>query len=643
MIIESIELMNWGPYIGSNKLILSNTIYGVIGEHESDKGRSNWLGKTWFLSAIRYVLYGTKPDHVINEDMCITRGEKEMGIILELDEGMVISRSRKRGKSSQLTVVAVDGSESRQQTAQDIIDKYIGMNQGDFIASCFIGQKQISKLILDRPADRTKVVNNWFNLEPLQKSFEIQKEDLGKLLDNAQSLEIRKQVILGQYDDLDQQVIMKRIKGIDSQIKSCDVKIKAINDELDTLDEWIEHDVKAKEYDKIVEEGKLLAAEIKEYNFDASKSKKLKARRDEIYIKYQKARSEYVTLQGLQSGEDEFDGVCPVMQKECPAISEVNDLVRHAIDEVGVAEIKADELQATYEKVNSRLNKYDKFKSKRDRMDMLRQRVIELSDSHVYIRDHGRPDDSSKLVDEREAHVVKQHTLRSDKGSLEQKLGDHRKHKTELDDITKKLDKLNKQIAIAHEALAVFGRNGVQKTIAEGALKEIESDANLSLINAGIDLSITVTWSRIGQGLATHCESCGFSFPASRKIKECSVCHTTRGPKIVHELDIIPSDRSGAADDIAGLEFQLSAARWLRTDRGSDWSVVFIDEPFGALDKTNSRLLSNYIHSMIRNQYSFNQGFIVAHDTEITSSLPSIIKVIGSDKGSRLEVINGTK
>jgi hypothetical protein len=64
MIIRTIVIENWGPYRGYHTLDLSNKVYGVTGKHESDEGRSNWLGKTWFLSAIRFALNGAKPDNV---------------------------------------------------------------------------------------------------------------------------------------------------------------------------------------------------------------------------------------------------------------------------------------------------------------------------------------------------------------------------------------------------------------------------------------------------------------------------------------------------------------------------------------------------------------------------------------------------
>jgi DNA repair exonuclease SbcCD ATPase subunit len=636
MIIQTIVLENWGPYRGYHALDLSNKVYGIIGKHESDEGRSNWLGKTWFLSAIRFALYGTKPDNVLTEDDYITIDESKTLVSINLDDGFHIMRSRKRGSSTQLEVV-VDKEKSRQTEAQKIIDKHIGMNQADFGASCFVGQKQISKLILVRPAERTKIVNNWFDLEKLQKAESIAKDRLNDLLSDIADHEKTKQSLTDRLPEIDRASVEKEMKQTDRELNLAQKKLDRLNKKLDNMDEWLRHDTRYDQYMNIEEKG-LRLTKLNE-KFDMKKYNKIKKEEKELYIDYRDALSKYTYLESLQSGKEEFDGVCPITCDDCFAIEDVKDRVTKMEEEVGLAEIKADQLQEKHEKVKEKLTKFDKFVERKNQIDTLREQIIELSDSYLYIKENGRPEDPSKTREKTQELSAYISDLKNRSNELSNQVAKYDEYTDRIKELDTDLDEMGKQVKIAHEAISVLGRNGVQRVIAEGAISEIETDANQSLIDAGIDLSIDVTWSRTGQGVATHCESCGSPFPTSKKIKVCSHCKTARGPKIIDELDITPSDRSGAADDIAGLEFQLSAAKWLRTDRGSDWSVVFIDEPFGALDKTNGTLLSTYLHSMIRNQYSFDQGFIVAHDSAIMSSLPAIIQVTGTDNGSKLEVL----
>ena len=99
----------------------------------------------------------------------------------------------------------------------------------------------------------------------------------------------------------------------------------------------------------------------------------------------------------------------------------------------------------------------------------------------------------------------------------------------------------------------------------------------------------------------------------------------------------MPSDVSGAAEDITGLAFQLSAAAWLRVRRGSEWESVFIDEPFGSLDPANREALSMHLHQLLRSRYAFKQAFLVSHDIGVMASMPHRILIRSDGESSRLE------
>ena len=129
------------------------------------------------------------------------------------------------------------------------------------------------------------------------------------------------------------------------------------------------------------------------------------------------------------------------------------------------------------------------------------------------------------------------------------------------------------------------------------------------------------------------CDKCGAVYPASQKIKRCERCGADRGPKLVEKLEIELSDRSGAAEDLAGIALQLSAASWLRTQRGSQWSQAFIDEPFGALDVHGARALSTHLATMLGGQFA--SVLVVTHDRNISDALPGRIEIIAGKAGSR--------
>jgi len=187
------------------------------------------------------------------------------------------------------------------------------------------------------------------------------------------------------------------------------------------------------------------------------------------------------------------------------------------------------------------------------------------------------------------------------------------------------------------EALAVLAV--ARRTIADEALSSIAARANQLLSEAGVDLSLEVSWMREVRGqLATACDACGSPFPASQRVKECG-CGAERGPKQSEELELRVSARSGAADDLAGLVFCLAAGAWLRERRSSGWGVCFLDEPAGALDVAHKRLLAAHVGAMLSTRHGFSQAFVVAHEQGFTDGLPGSIVIRATAAGSTVEVV----
>ncbi len=196
---------------------------------------------------------------------------------------------------------------------------------------------------------------------------------------------------------------------------------------------------------------------------------------------------------------------------------------------------------------------------------------------------------------------------------------------------------LRKRRVILGDAVQLLGKAGLQQKLGEIALANVETGANAMLLSAGIQLTVQVLWAVHHQGLAKHCDKCGTAYATSARVKACTRCGATRGPNVTAKLVIDLSNRSGAAEDLAGIAVGLSASVWLRSKRAASWGSVCIDEPFGALDQHNKKALSVHVASLLKQ--SFSSAFIVAHDREILDALPQRITIVGTDKGSTIEVI----
>jgi DNA repair exonuclease SbcCD ATPase subunit len=201
-----------------------------------------------------------------------------------------------------------------------------------------------------------------------------------------------------------------------------------------------------------------------------------------------------------------------------------------------------------------------------------------------------------------------------------------------------KLGGLRARLETARAAALVFGKQGAQRLVAEGALAQIERRANTILGDAQAGASISVRWSREGQGLASACEACGAPFPSSARAKVCARCKAARGPKIISRLDLEMSDRSGALEDLGGFAMQLAASAWLRAERGSAWSVALIDEPTGQMDRRRRRAFTAHLARAFAAS-SFSQALVVSHDPATLESLPGKILVSRKGREASLEAV----
>lgn len=627
-------LHNWGPFKGMHRLVLGPTVYAVVAQHESDVERSNWIGKTWFLSAILFALTGKKPESCKTEDGWITNGESEGSVELTTDDGTNIKRSRKRGRSTQL-VASIAGSKAQKQAvAQGNLYDAMGLNADDLLATSFIQQKQIARLITADPSVRTGIVNGWVELGMLERAEDWLRKQHNALVDEERALQLGEEPE-GSLDELR------------AQLAELEATLEALVDERDTLQgdvtaaaEWQNHEANADDFAETRRVGQILKKDCDGY--EASDMHALEQEVSETAGHKSRALDREHELKELVHGD--WDGKCPLTCEDCPVEADVRAVGASMEVELGEAEIVLDEADKAAQGAR------DAFSSAQDaqiqnqihaaRLVQLRARAQELLPSVDYIEEHGPAPDE----DERKAQLGLLNTeaqkVYVQRAAIQSCIAAHEKHAQAAQAAAQRREELEVVIRTHREAMAVVGRRGAQREVAELALAKVQRGANTLLQQSGIDLTVQVAWAReSARELATHCDSCGSAHPKSQKVKTCGICGAVRGPKLVEKLDIQPSDRSGAADDICGLAFQLAASSWLRNKRSASWSSACIDEPFGALDVANSRALGTHLHTLIRGNYAFDQGFLVAHDAQAMESLPARIQIYGSADGAAVEVI----
>jgi DNA repair exonuclease SbcCD ATPase subunit len=65
--------------------------------------------------------------------------------------------------------------------------------------------------------------------------------------------------------------------------------------------------------------------------------------------------------------------------------------------------------------------------------------------------------------------------------------------------------------------------------------------------------------------------------------------------------------------------------------------VIVLDEPFSALDQSNSRALAGHVNQLVSD--GFAQSFVIAHTRQVLESLPGRIEVTGSGEWSSVRVV----
>lgn len=643
MHVVLIEVTNYGPFKGRHRIKLEPSVYGIVGRHAADPGRSNWLGKSWALGAVRYALYGAH--NAPSDDAMIHNGEAESAVHLEMDDGTLVTRGRKVGKATQLkyTPGKRPAAAATQKRAQELINDYMKMDLVDFDASCFIEQKQIARMVTASPADRTKIVNAWFELGPLQEAATHASDHLRTLLaEKSRNAQVR-ETSLAAFEDFDVEVARKSVAKLETRAAGLVELRRILKEQIQTGREWQREKRRADEFEELLVEGKEMASKV------AMLEAALAAMDSEASLEgaAQEAATALTNAKGLladdaQLARGEFDGQCPVMRSECflpDQVAETKDDAKRRLPQLTET---CDRMKLEYDEAmrlkGARVSlERDLEAAKRD-VDEIRSDAQERADAADFIDENPKPIAVEALVLKEEQYDADIAALKADQALLEAQIKGYEAAMVAVEQYGPEAQKLDDNIRTAREAVAILGRSGAQKEIASSALAAIEKLANGLLSSASIDLTLAVRWAREGKGLASHCDACGAPFGASARVKACPGCNAARGPKLIEKLELELSNRSGAADDMAGLAFQLAASSWLRQKRGSDWSVVFIDEPFGALDETNARNLSSHLHTLIRGDFGFEQGFLVAHSASIMGAMPARVVVTSDGMASSLGV-----
>lgn len=647
MRLARLVLRNWMVYRGQTELVLDAKSYAVVARLKDDPERSNWLGKSALLEAVDFAVHGRlNADRKMGADGWVSDGEKEGSVLLELDDGTIIERARKR--STQLYVTPRGGKTATKDEAQQIVDAMVGLSADDFVVTSYFRQRKLSQFILTEPERRMGFVRAWFRLDPLEAAEESVRGDISQLSWRAGEI-TRLLADIAEHERRALGEFATREK-LEEQILNLERQYEEEKGRVARLERVLGNNAESIGAKRIIEQRRELEARTaylseRLQDFDGQAVEELatgaahalERAREERRLAYEEhARKQRLALA-------QFDGQCPVANMPCPVSATINaQRDRNAT--------LAQDALAVYQRAKDAYDVAERDeRQKRERFQEYRGYCRQLDETHAswkagtssyeWALTQPEPADVSDLQVRIAAAQERATELRASVERLRSALTLVKQGMDASQKMRQELEELEPKIATHREALVIFGKNGAQRRVAEAALKAIQDSANAMLEDCGIKLDVEVYWTREGAGPAKACDACGQPFPASRKAKACDRCGAERGPLLVNKLDIAMSEQSGGSEDLAGAGIQLAAGAWLRQRRGARWSVALIDEPFGQLDAVHRRAFSAHLATMLRGRYGFEQALVIAHHSSVLDALPGRIEVINDGTKSTARVV----
>lgn len=641
MSVAVVELENWGRFRGKHRLELRPTIYSVTAVRSDDERRSNWSGKSWLLSAISFAATG---EHMAPlEDEWISRGETFGLVRITTDAGVVVERSRHKGKSTQVKVTGF-GEKSGQKGADVAILEALGVSSEDFFDTYCLEQKKIDRLVSSDPATRQKLVAGWLQLGPLARCCDRGVGYAATAANTADRLkrELRDvEAVLESLGTETPKQLRAKAKKLTKEAEKLESEAaKLVDSYTGAAQALIERDRlegAARQYADVVRQGIALKDNQPEVTFFDPGP--LEAAVEKARAAHQEAGRKLNDAKLVAAGA--FDGQCPVDCRECPVADDINRAGK-------VQRARVDKLRAELERAGNSLRIAKDELAEEDRKRDREARVYEQLEA---LREKARQlkpaaDAWSKVKDEPSPRIDTERV-----GELRIAATTARLEGDRLFSLADRIDSLNEKRAAKEAELSkaefearkwraavdVFGRNGAQRRCAEEGLGQIQTKTNELLADAGIDLSVALSWFREGSDWAKRCAHCGEGFPTTATVKQCGNCGAARGKNLIEKLEVVQSNTSGAADDLSGLALQISAAGWLRARRNAAWDTLLIDEPFGACDEANRLAVSSALVSMVRGG-GFSQAFVTAHTRDVIDRMPGRIIIEAGPKWSSVKV-----
>lgn len=626
--ISEVQIQDLLPFSGIQKVTLGPGVYGIVGRYKDGIGRSNRAGKTAFLEAIQFALYG-EGRKVRTADRLIHHGATTASSQVRLDpSGVVFTRSISAagGKTK------VNGEVVKREAALELAVKETGLTGDDFLASCFVRQGDLHGMLGQPNAKIRADLSRWLGLQAwdvlLQGARERREAEEARLREARNALDTARRMLediqpvseaeISEAEealDVAKRAVSKLAEdeGRGAELRSLLLRKRAILDAFE-----------AKEPSE---------AEVRKVESKAKEANALAERAEFCLMSLNQERTKVkAALRG------EFDGQCPVTGKECPAAAEINTdrrtfKKRLAVLEAEIAEARRQSIEAkrVADELDRRLEDYANLSVRAAATAEIR------NEFGGKVPDFDRAAEQLRLI---ESGAEASRKAAADVSAASSNLSLLRERKSRRQVLLDRIAAAEATIApIAEQvdlwrcAQFMFGRSGVPGLMIENGVAVLEGRANEVLREMGSDIRLKFSFEVELKRKALECPQCGQPFGES---DECPRCGEARGMARAEEVSIRVVEGGGVQDfeqDSGGGKDLLALAVRIGLCQLLGVRVLFLDEICGSLDDENLRALIRLVTRLP--EMGFDQVFVISHRPEVADAMPRrIVAERDQDAGS---------
>lgn len=642
-------------------------VIGILAEYAANKKKSNKGGKSTIVEMILWCLSG------------ISRAEKETELIHKgMDHVLVRVVLSDNGKKYTITrgrdsnnkgILELKGIEKKRE-AQEEINKLIGMKPEEMLLTLFFKQSDINQFMELKPAQKKQFLMNWLKNNHWAQLERMALDDLSAKVKSLATMKAKRDALKEQSEDPNE--LVAEIKSVKAKLGEKKIREEGLRKKFDRINK------QSAQQSKYAEEVQEIETELEEIDLTESKRVDLQAAQERVKnlkevlpditgIDEAKVRAEKAKLEQkiehtnglIYSAEKQFTGQCPILKEPCDRIKHSTSVIEGWKDSACTLGKKIKGLTFDISKLEAHRNVTAQLTKQRGlvaqykvaveaehaatvKCRRLQSRLKELKDKAL---DWSQSEKDLDGLEERLESVRQDiEGLTEELGQLNQRLKATQELKAKLFEADAKIHKLEKYtIPRLRYVTFMFGKNGIPSQEIENAFDEIEDEINFVLRKLGTALEVEFRPDREVGSWEDFCLECGWQYPKGTRTKDCGECGAERVHKRKDELQLRVLENgedegfhmeSGGGKTLISIAVRIAMTRLLQRQTGSNFNVVFLDEPDSAFDPVNRANFVKLITTTLIKHFGFEQVFWITHAEEFQEQVPHVLRIKRFEKHS---------